>query len=270
MKKAIIICILLIGLFWGNTGVPVKAAHAEDYGIIQKKTKLYAAPSLNVPHIIGETEEQERVEIISILEDFVIIRYKEQYAFIPQSVITVNRDYKSYMGDTAICDSPYSFILTEGEVYQNSLTMLLNAYHDIPLKIREKFEREGFMIIMSERDITTTAYAPYGGYTGIGMVKSVFDYDRKLLFLNDEWPTAIIHEMGHFVNDSLHGFSSLPESNRLYISEAAKISKYGMTNNREYFAEVFRLYITEPQLLKLISAQSYDMMEEAISKFTAL
>ena len=121
---------------------------------------------------------------------------------------------------------------------------------------------------MTENDITKLAYAPYGGYRGIGQVKSVFDYERKLLFVNDEWPTAIIHEIGHYVNDTLSGFSSSPENLKLFESEALKISQYGMSNDREYFAEAFRVYVTEPQLLMLISKPSYEFVNLAVSNMT--
>lgn len=117
---------------------------------------------------------------------------------------------------------------------------------------------------MTERDITKMAYAPYGGYWGNGQVKSVIDYERKLLFVNDEWPTAILHEMGHYLNDTLSGLSSRPENQKVFLEKAVKISQYGMHNNREYFSEAFRLYITHPNLLALLSESSYKVVGQAI------
>lgn len=32
---------------------------------------------------------------------------------------------------------------------------------------------------MSEWDVAEEAYAPYGGYEGIGKVKAVFDYEKR-------------------------------------------------------------------------------------------
>ena len=88
-----------------------------------------------------------------------------------------------------------------------------------------------------------------------------------MLYVNDEWPGAVVHEMGHYVNDTLGMFSSLAENRKLYETEAGKISSYAKENDREYFAEVFRLYVTEPQLLRLISPSSYQMAQNAVLCF---
>lgn len=170
------------------------------------------------------------------------------------------------MGKASGSDSLYDFILTDGDIYQSSQQKLVDAYLEIPSHIRERFEREGFLIIMTGQDITKPAYAPYGGYFGIGKIKSVFDYERRLLFVNDEWPTAVIHEMGHYVNDILDNFSSRTENKEIFTTEASKISQYAMSNDREYFAEAFRLYITDPELLAVISQESYSLVEQAVKK----
>lgn len=91
------------------------------------------------------------------------------------------------------------------------------------------------------------------------------DYERKMIYVNDEWPNAIIHEMGHYVNDSLGMYSSRPENQELFWREAGKISLYAQSNDREYFAEAFRLYITDPVLLGLISPESTKLVKGAIS-----
>lgn len=267
MKKFILLMGIIIGLSYGSIGINVQAAHAEEYGIIRKQTRLYQGPGKEAADM-GEIGKGERVDIISILQDYVIVRYQNQYAYVLKQDIGIDKEYETYLGKTQVCNSPYDFILTNGNIYETSLQKLLDAYQEIPRPIRERFEREGFLIIMTEEDISKLAYAPYGGYRGIGQVKSVFDYERKLLFVNDEWPTSIIHEIGHYVNDTLSGFSSSPENLCLFESEALKISQYGMGNDREYFAEAFRMYVTDPQLLILISKPSYELVNQAVNKMT--
>ena len=148
---------------WSSFGITASAVHAEDYGVIKNHTKLYTAPAPSAPYI-GEIEKGNRVEIVSILEDFVVIRFENLYAFVPSYDIFLDQEYTSRLGKRGDCENPYPFILVEGEIYQNSLKMMLNAYQEIPLKIRVSFEKEGFLIIMTEKDITAAAYAPYGGY----------------------------------------------------------------------------------------------------------
>ena len=265
MIRFLLFMVIILSLFIGGRGIEIKAAHAEDYGIIQKQTRLYSGPSSNSLDI-GEIEQGERVDIVSILSEYDIIQYKEQYAYVSKYDINIDNNFVDYLGQKVDSNSPYDFILTEGKIYQNSLQKLIDAYLAVPFPIREKFEREGFLIIMTEKDITKMAYAPYGGYWGIGQVKSAIDYERKLLFVNDEWPTSIIHEMGHYLNDTLNGISSRPENQEAYREESEKISQYGMSNGREFFAEAFRLYVTHPKFLALLSKPSYEIVEQAIKE----
>ena len=132
------------------------------------------------------------------------------------------------------------------------------------------FENGGFLIKMTEWDVAEEAYEPYGGYLGIGRIKAVTDYERKMIYVNDEWPNAVIHEMGHYVNDALGMYSSRPENRKLFRKEAGKISLYAQSNDREYFAEAFRLYITEPVLLQMISPESFAMVERAASSIASV
>ena len=264
MRRLYLLLGMIITLFYG-LGIDVQAAHAEEYGIIQKQTKLYLAPAPNAPNV-GEIGKNERVEVISTLPDYLIIRFNGCYAYISRQDIRIDNKFEDYLGKASENGNIYDFILTDWDIYQSSRQKLVNAYLEIPSHIRERFEREGFLIIMTGKDITKSAYAPYGGYFGIGKIKSVFDYERQLLFVNDEWPTAVIHEMGHFVNDVLDGFSSRTENKKIYETEASKISQYAMSNDREYFAEAFRLYITDPELLALISEESYSLVDQAVKE----
>jgi len=77
----------------------------------------------------------------------------------------------------------------------------------------------------------------------------------------------VVYEMGHYVNDTLGMFSSRKGKRELYETEAEKISSYAKENDREYFAEVFRIYVTESQHLKLISPSSYQMAQSAVLCF---
>lgn len=93
---------------------------------------------------------------------------------------------------------------------------------------------------------------------------TVSDYDKKILYVNDEYPNAVIHEMGHFVNDYLDMYSNREEDNIKFFIEAEKLSLYAEENGREFFAEAFCLYVTEPQLLRLISSNSYEMIDKMV------
>lgn len=56
MKRFLLFMVIILSLFIGGRGIEIKVAHAEDYGIIQKQTRLYSGPSSNSLDI-GEIEQ---------------------------------------------------------------------------------------------------------------------------------------------------------------------------------------------------------------------
>ena len=242
----------------------VYASCAEEEGVILSGTGLYAAADYEADDL-GVIGPGTRVDVLSILSEFVLIKEGGRYAYIPCKALYIDADYETRYGEKKTCGSTHPVLITEGKLFENAAETLLRAYHMIPEKIRAAFEAGGFRIKMTEWDVAEEAYAPYGGYRGIGRIKAVTDYERKMIYVNDEWPNAIIHEMGHFLNDFLGMYSSRPENRELFYREAGKLSLYAGSNDREYFAEAFRLYVTEPQLLRIISPESFALVEKAVN-----
>lgn len=264
IKRNLYITVFIIMLYFGNANLNILAAYPENTGIITCDTQMYAAASKDAA-CIGSIKKGSHVDIISVLSCYVLINHNNQYAYVSDSSLCFDLNH-NYLGKPLPYISPYKFLVTEGNLYEKSADTLIQAYLAIPEKIRNVFEQQGFIIKMTEWDITEEAYSPYGGYNGTGIVKAALDYEQKKLYINDEFPNTVIHEMGHFVNDYLNMYSSRPENKQLFYSESSKISCYAETNDREFFAEVFRLYIADPQILELVSPGSYDMVNTAIRR----
>ena len=264
IKRGIQICgSAVLGIALLFSGIKVQAFCAEDRGVVTAEAQMYAAADDEADRL-GKIAEGTEVEVVSILSEFVLIKESGRYAYIPRRALSMNADYSRLYGQKKPCSSAEPMLIVEGNLYENAVPLLLQAYGMIPEKIRTAFERDGFRIKMTEWDVAQEAYEPYGGYRGIGRIKAVTDYERKMIYINDEWPNAIIHEMGHYVNDSLGMYSSRPENLELFRREAGKISLYAQSNDREYFAEAFRLYITEPMLLWMISPKSFEMIDKTL------
>ena len=193
-----------------------------------------------------------------------IIKYGDIYAYLPYFDIQADTDYEKQLGHQMPYISQYGFLETDGKIYAKSVDIMMEFYMKVPEKIRSVFENQGFKIKMTEWDVTEEAYAPYGGYHGVGKIKAVFDYERKMLYINDEWPGEIVHEMGHFLNDYLGMYSSRPENKEIYTTESSKISCYAKENDREFFAEAFRIYVLESQLIRAISQDIFNMICSSI------
>lgn len=276
MRRAIILKILSKGISgrkaayaflctWSSQ-IEVRAEELINTGVVTRDSSLYAAASKEAT-CIGDIAEGTRVEIISVLSQFVIIRRGDIYAYLPYTDVQIETEYEKQLGHPKLYVSQYDILETEGKVYEKAVDIMIQSYLKVPEKIRNVFENEGFRIKMTEWDVTEEAYAPYGGYHGVGEVKAVFDCERKMLYINDEWPWEIVHEMGHFVNDYLGMYSSLQENKEIYLTESEKLSYYAESNDREFLAEAFRLYITEPALLHLVSLRVYRMVDNIVSLY---
>lgn len=246
--------------------IDVQAEEYSNIGVIVRDTQMYADTN-DKAACIGSIGKGTNVEIVSVLSRFILIKHGDIYAYLSFPDIRLDTDYKKQLGHPLPYISPYEILVTEGRIREQAADIMIKAYLKVPETVRRVFEEQGFRIKMTEWDVTEEAYAPYGGYQGIGKVKAVFDYERKMLYVNDEWPEEIVHEMGDFVNDYLNMYSSLPENRELYRTECSKISYYTEENEREFFAEAFRLYTFKPTLLQLISPKTYNMINIAIKYF---
>ena len=76
---------------------------------------------------------------------------------------------------------------------------------------------------------------------------------------------VIIHEYGHHFERMLYDEDILTESNIKNIFKPKNdITNYSDVNYKENFAESFRVYITNPELLKAINKEKYNFFQKLI------
>lgn len=149
-----------------------------DRGVISVETQMYAAADLAADRL-EKTAAGTKVEIISILKDFTLIKQDGIYAYVPCRAVRIDVDYRKRYGEKTPSFSSEGVLLMEGNLYEDSKEQLMRAYRLIPENIRTAFEKNGFRIKMTEWDVAEEAYSPYGGYHGFGKVNAVMDYDLK-------------------------------------------------------------------------------------------
>lgn len=263
---------VIFGMLFSLTFVPslyVDASEGEivaDTVTVNWDTAFYSGPSeeLNTGYIIPEGTELLAISDILTPDNkfYYLTKVNDTYGYVQRFVCNSTKDLPDSFVDSSKIqvESP---IVLGGNIYNGSYEELLKYYKMIPEKIRTQYEQEGFIVKMTEWPIVDEAYAPYGGFTGIGTVTACFDYELKKLLVNDENPMDVIHEMGHYVNDRLNIMGRV-HNKELFNTEAARISCYATQNPNEYFAECFDLYIRCPEALKIISPSSYVMINESV------
>lgn len=164
-------------------------------------------------------------------------------------------------------------------------------YELVPEPIRLTFEKNGNVIyFFDDQPLLGNLTGVYVGREGI----------RSSIVLSNKGnggAQSIIHEMGHFFDDILfadqnteyhemeyRGFvfhyttegqrvcSGGEEFQRIWASEALKnsaVSPYERTSPEEYFAGIFKAYVTNPTFLQNVAPLSFMYMHRLVQDFTA-
>lgn len=90
---------------------------------------MYAAADDEADRL-GEIEEGTEVDVVSILSEFVLIKERGRYTYIPRRSLSINTDYDEQYGPKKACSSaepvllwmisPESFALIEKILMQSS------------------------------------------------------------------------------------------------------------------------------------------------------
>lgn len=122
------------------------------------------------------------------------------------------------------------------DTYAVSSGQFLQEVEKVPKSILEQFSKEDWSLVVGNKELAVWNYK--NGMSASGLTI----FGEKTLFVANAGST--IHEFGHF----LHHHVQVPEMvKQLYEKEATQaevlLGEYAMTNDNEYFAEVFEYWI---------------------------
>ncbi len=129
--------------------------------------------------------------------------------------------------------------------------------------VLDGFEELGFVVTVDKQE------ANRYGYTGC------FSPSRQMIILKKADTKTLLHEMGHFVDFVNDYPSSSKEFQKIYKSEKKKAKSfynspsYTLSSPREYFAESFSTFYSNPAKLKSKCPKTYAYMEQAALSVTA-
>lgn len=142
----------------------------------------------------------------------------------------------------------------------SNLSSLENVLDD---SLLDGFKELGFVVKVDKKEA-----AKYG-YTGC------FSPSRQKIILKKGSTTTLLHEMGHFLDFVEDYPSSNKEFQKIYKSEKKKAKSfyntpsYTLSSPKEYFAESFNLYYSDPAKLKSKCPKTYNYMNKVAHSVTA-
>ena len=159
----------------------------------------------------------------------------------------------------------HSFII-EGNVKDSVIIYARNYYLAIPDAIREVFEKSGWVIVLTDKNIQKEYYE--GDVSG--RLSGLTNYKEKRIYIHGGYYdvyNSLLHEMGHFADFISGGQSIKEEFIKIYKKEKENLQRiyeldsHIVSNEQEYFAEVFARYIVEKDYIKKKTPKTYEYMQ---------
>lgn len=161
-----------------------------------------------------------------------------------------------------------SFVEVIG-VSDSIVDSVLANYYRVPEKVRNKFEGFGGVLSITNENLGAKFY----NNPNIHIV-AVTDYHGSQgtcsINVSPKDTSAVLHEMGHFIDYYCGGLTKTEEYQNIWGSEVEAFKSFHNTASAntdtadEYFAESFEVYIESPTALQSNCPQSYDYIVKTL------
>lgn len=159
-----------------------------------------------------------------------------------------------------------SFVSRDSAVNDTQYYKVLNTiYNYIPNNIINLLKNNNIKINITNIDLRDILFNLTGEIETTHM-QGVFLPELNQLYIGGDYPDAIIHEIGHAVDDYLDWKSCESDFESSYNERYnINISTHCSSNNLEYFAEAFYIYFFNPDYLKNNASNTYFYINNVIN-----
>lgn len=245
----------------------------------------YAVVSLNIRNnpdtdgdIIGVLRESEKVHVTAQCNEtgwfktdrgenaYVSGKYLSDEAPAPKPAY---EDKQSSAQDT-ITDADFNDIIhAEGTIPVSRLNALNNKLSIIPAGLINSFRKNGWKIIMTNRDIGDFLF---NGAKDICAATTTTT--NTMYFANTDHAVnvAVIHEFGHYMDVVITGTSDRSDFYDIYMSEKAALknafgfNRSDISNTKEFYASCLDAYYMNAGKMQQVAPQSYQIITEDLGK----
>lgn len=159
-------------------------------------------------------------------------------------------------------------IVKEGTASKQLVNLVGSFYLLIPENVRNSFESNGYMVV-----VTSENFGEKYGYNK--SILALFDSEIKTVYIDDRLKAckSILHEMGHYIDNSCNFKSLQEEFNLIWLKELNSFKSIADTHQDnystsiEYFAEAFSYCITDAKLMKKNCPETYWYIMNLVSNF---
>lgn len=160
------------------------------------------------------------------------------------------------------CENQLSFVNVIGDVPEYRYDAMVENYMLVPEIVRESFQLDGWTLSITTENLEDTWFRGWN----VGSIASGIDSDLKEIRVEStkNGTSAVVHEMGHYVDWKLGTISSTFEWQNIWKHET--VSKYGSTSSLEGFAEAFEQLYSNEESFKKNYPSSYEFIKSHIGE----
>ena len=148
--------------------------------------------------------------------------------------------------------------------------ILTKTFNLVPNFIIDTIYEQGYQIMLVGNDIRELVRLETGWdatYYYDGVTFPGYEGYTQIWSSSRGGVDILLHEIGHAYDFSMNKISSSEEVQKLFQSESKKlffIKPISLSNESEFFAETFSLYLTKPWLLNLFAPNTHTFFENLI------
>lgn len=168
-------------------------------------------------------------------------------------------------------DNVEHLFVLEGNIKDEVVFYAASFYFSIPEFIRTEFKKDGWQVVLTDKDISKQYYnGPVKGRLS-GLASS----REKKLYVHgsrNDIRRSMIHEFGHYWDYTCGIPSTDAKFNDIYLIEKEtfyekwKTDDHATSNSQEYFAEAFAQLILYPNILKKNCPNTYKYLQDIVSE----
>lgn len=252
---------------------------------------MYATEKVNIrvsPKVgttkIGFLNKNEAIHVIGICDNgWSKVLYNESTAYISSNYLSPNKvavasdqnkvseakkPEPAKVEETSVKTYP-SFVEVIG-VSDDYVDKVLSNYYRIPEVARNKFEDFGGVLSITNENLGEKFFNDSSKH--IVAVTSYKGSSKECsINIGTKDATAVLHEMGHFVDYVSEYLSNTEEYKSIWGSEVEAFKSFHYTADEnintanEYFAESFQVYVESPSELQKNCPQSYDYIVNTLN-----
>lgn len=153
------------------------------------------------------------------------------------------------------------------DVIDEQIEMTDKAFKSLPQRLQQRFLKERWKIRISNEKLSKDSI--YG-------LCSSFDNKIFIRSSSPELSKTIWHEFGHYLDSKEHFISHKISFTTVYKKERMAIRslydnneefEYVISNSVEYFADIFALYMTNPEVLQKCALESYNVINDVVKRW---